>query len=84
MAYRIEFEKRAFKELSKLPKQIQKKIFDAIKSLANDPRPSGCKKLKDRPGYRYRVGNYRVIYLVEDENVRVLVIKVGHRKDVYM
>ena len=58
-------------------------IRAAIDSLADVPRPAGCKKLTDRPAWRIRVRDYRVLYEIDDRVIRVTVIEVGHRRDVY-
>ena len=84
MAYAVEFLKTAEKELAALPKDAQRQIARKIDALRENPRPPGAKLLhaKDRL-YRLRVGDYRVIYSIEDRRLLVLVIKMGHRKDVY-
>jgi len=61
----------------------RKRVVAAIQELADHPRPDGCKKLKARDGYRIRVGDFRVIYTVDDGRVTVVVVKVGARGDVY-
>jgi len=58
-------------------------VRDAIRDLANTPRPAGCKKLSGRSGWRIRVGNYRVIYEIDDNTQTITVMHVGHRRDVY-
>ena len=75
----------ALKELSKLPKVTIKKAEKAIDSLANNPRPIGVKKLKDTKEdlYRVRVGDYRIIYSIEDEIKIIDILRIGHRKDIY-
>ncbi len=83
MAYRIDISTIAKKNLKKLPKQEVKKIIEKIKFLAVDPRPSGCKKMKNRDAYRIREGNYRVIYRIEDDRLLISVINIGHRKEIY-
>ncbi|MCU0468134.1 MAG: type II toxin-antitoxin system RelE/ParE family toxin [Arcicella sp.] len=90
MIYTIEFTSKAQKELGKLPKQILAKVLDKIAELSNDPRPTGHKKLTNFhiPNasdklYRIRIGDYRVIYEIEDEVVTVTIVKVAHRKKVY-
>lgn len=82
--YRIEFLKTAQKELSKLPRDIQKKIALAIDSLKLNPYPNNVKKLKGSEGrFRIRVGDYRIIYKIENKNLIILIVKVGHRRDIY-
>jgi mRNA interferase RelE/StbE len=82
--YRIEVKPAASKELTKLPKQVAQRIADAIDELADNPRPPGCKKLVGTENtYRIRVGDYRVIYDIEDDRLTVWVIRVRHRKDSY-
>lgn len=74
---------------SKLPSQSplkrlsQDRIIAAIRSLAEEPRPSGVKKLTGREAWRIRVGNYRIIYEIHDQALIVLVVSIGHRQDVY-
>lgn len=83
MAYSITILRRAQKELAALPKDEYPRIRDAIRYLGADPKPHGCLKLSGRPGWRIRVGDYRVIYEVDDLQGKVTVVHVGHRKDVY-
>ena len=74
----------ARRELFTLPAKIQVKVADAIRALGADPRPPGCKKLAANGAYyRIRVGDYRVLYEVRDREILVLVIKIGHRREVY-
>ena len=84
MNYRIEIKRGARKCLASMAAPSAARIAATIDALAEDPRPSGCGKLAgtDRL-YRVRVGNYRVVYEVHDDRLLVLVIKVGHRRDVY-
>ena len=81
--YKIEIKKSAAKELSKLPKKELTKIVEKIQSLSDEPRPDGCKKLSGDEKYRIRIGNYRVLYSIEDDILIVYVVKVGHRKEIY-
>ena len=83
--YTIAINPSALKELSKLPKATVKKAEKAIDSLANNPRPIGVKKLKgsDEDLYRIRVGDYRIIYSIEDEIKIIDILKIGHRKEIY-
>ena len=74
---------RAVRELGKLPADERARVRDACHGLADDPRPSGSRKLTGRPGMRIRVGRYRVIYEVDDPAREVTVMHVGHRRDVY-
>lgn len=82
-SYSIEIKKSATKELSKLPKNDLKRIVENIQELSENPRPDGCKKLSGDEKYRIRIGNYRVLYSIEDEILVIYVVKVGHRKDIY-
>ena len=81
--YRIYIKPSAAKELEKVPKKILRKIVGRIKELSINPRPFGCEKLSDEEKYRIRQGNYRIVYSIEDEKLFVIVLKVGHRRDVY-
>lgn len=73
----------AQKQLDKLPNNTATRIEDKMMELGNDPRPSGCKKLKGRDAYRIRIGDYRAIYEIQDNKLIITVITVGHRKDIY-
>lgn len=82
--YRISYKASAAKELRKLDKPNQIRLLNAIEDLATNPRPDGVKKLKGKyTHYRIRVGSYRVIYEISDGELRVLVLRVAHRKDIY-
>ena len=82
--YDLLISQSAEKTLKKLPSKEATKVAIAIKKLAIDPRPQGCRKLYDEADtYRVRVGVYRIIYEVKDRLLRILVLKIGHRKDVY-
>ncbi|WP_289663433.1 type II toxin-antitoxin system RelE family toxin [Flavobacterium panacagri] len=83
MAYRIEFNNKVLKALMKINEPYYSAIKSQIYDLADNPRPVGYKKLKGRPGYRIRVGNYRVIYEIFDDVLLIDVIDLGHRKDIY-
>ena len=85
MRYEIVFTKSALRELVNLPDQEVKRIVDKIDLLADDPRPHGSKKLKglENEFWRIRVGQYRVVYSIEDIIRVVEIIGVGHRKDIY-
>ena len=84
MAYAIEFSPGAEREFRKLAREIQLSLRPRIEALANQPRPTGAKKLKGRDGlWRIRVGDYRIIYEVRDRILVVLVVRVAHRREVY-
>ena len=81
--YSIKIERRARKALAALPERVYQRVMAAIHALADMPRPPGCKKLADQDAYRVRVGDYRVIYEVNDQELRVVVVDVGHRREAY-
>ena len=81
--FRIEIKRSAVKELRKISSADLKRIVAKIGSLAEDPRPADSIKLSADEKYRLRCGDYRILYLIEDQVLIVYVIKVGHRKDVY-
>jgi len=81
--YKIFIKPSAVKELKRLPKKGVQRITATILSLTIEPRPFGCEKLSVQEKYRIRQGNYRIIYAVEDDQLIVNVVKIGHRRDVY-
>lgn len=82
--YRVDFTAAARKEFDKLPKQIAVRLKPAILRLAENPRPPGAKKIVGKKDvYRLRVGDHRVMYEIRDKVLLVLVVKVGHRREVY-
>lgn len=84
MSYSIQFTARAVRDLEDLPKPDQVRIAARIDALAATPRPAGCKKLESKERlYRIRVGDFRVIYRIEDRKLIVLVIRIGNRRDIY-
>ncbi len=83
MAYIVRFEKKAVKALEKMPPQQRLAIIEAATDLGTNPRPHGYKKLKGVNGYRLRVGDYRIIYDVNDKEIRITIVKIGHRKYIY-
>jgi mRNA interferase RelE/StbE len=82
-SYHIELLPAAVRALRKLDPAVRPRIQGAIELLAIDPRPPAARALRGRPGYRVRVGDYRIIYLIEDDVLVVVVVTVGHRSDVY-
>ena len=81
--YQVVIERYAQKQLSKIPPPHFNRIIKAINELSGNSRPPGFKKLTARPGYRIRIGDYRVIYKIEDKILTVFVVDIGHRKDIY-
>ena len=82
MTYEILFSESAFKQLKKLEKSLQKRIISSLERLRFRPE-AHLKKLVGDNGYRLRVGDYRVIVDIEEKKLLVLVIKIGHRKNIY-
>ncbi|MBW4469228.1 MAG: type II toxin-antitoxin system RelE/ParE family toxin [Stenomitos rutilans HA7619-LM2] len=84
MVYRIEFIKRAAKELKALPLDIQLQLKPKIDALAENPRPPGVIKLEGEDNaYRLRVRDYRLVYEIYDDRLVISVVRVGHRREVY-
>lgn len=81
--YSIELVRSIRKDLRRIARKEVPKILKAIQSLADDPRPTSSKKLTNEELYRIRIGNYRLLYEINVERLIVLVVKVGHRNDVY-
>ena len=83
MSYRIELRPAAVRALKKLDPPTRRRIQGAIALLAEDPRPPAARVLRGRPGLRVRVGDYRIVYTVADDVLLIVVVTVGHRRDVY-
>jgi len=83
VSYRIDVRPVARKALRNLPRPVVERIDVAILELAETPRPPGCTKLTNQEAWRIRVGNYRIIYEINDGLLVVTVIEVGHRREVY-
>ncbi len=84
MTYKIEFSAAAAKALRKLPSDEVRKIGQKINRLVENPRPSGVEKLSGSEDiYRIRSGNYRVVYHIQDKILHILILKIGHRREVY-
>lgn len=82
--YQVLLSKAARKQLNTFPVFIHNKIIEDIAALVETPRPAGCKKLKGQKNtWRIRVGDYRIIYEIEDKQLRILVVAIGNRKDIY-
>ena len=83
MSYRVEVIRRARKQLSRLHPESRERIMEAIDALADTPRPRDSRKLQGREGYRIRVGSYRALYRVDEEQREVTVFLIAHRREVY-
>jgi mRNA interferase RelE/StbE len=82
--YKVLIKPSAVKEIEKISRKAdRRRIVEHIAALVNDPRPLGSLKLAGRERYRLRQGPYRIIYSIQDDKFQVIVVKVGHRKDVY-
>jgi mRNA interferase RelE/StbE len=82
--YTVQFKRSAEKDLDALPAEVRGRAVAKTEALADDPRPNGCEKLAGvEDTYRVRVGDYRIVYEVQDAVVTVMIVKVGHRREVY-
>jgi len=82
-AYKIFFKNSVEKDFKVIPKKDLVKILERIDRLSEDPRPPGCEKLSGQRKYRLRQGRYRILYSIQDDELTIWVVKVGHRKDIY-
>ena len=83
MSYTVCIKRSAEKELDRLPIQVYDRIIKQLISLSDNPRPHGVKKLHGREGYRIRVGDYRILYVIDDNEKKVEIVSAAHRKEVY-
>jgi len=83
MAYTVILKRTAEKELARLPATLHRRIVAKLLELENDPRPPGVQKLHGHDGHRIRIGDYRVLYLIEDPRETIQVTAIGHRREVY-
>ena len=84
MLYKVEYTAAARKQLKKLPRDILPRIIHGIEQLPENPRPEGVKKLSGyKDYYRLRVGDYRIVYSIQDEILVIMIIKIAPRKNVY-
>jgi mRNA interferase RelE/StbE len=84
VAYQIEFAPHAYRQFKKLERDTQREILSRIESLGTNPRPTRVRKLASVQNlYRIRTGDYRVVYEIRDRALVVLIVKIGHRRDVY-
>ena len=82
-AYKLFFKKSVQKDFDTIPKKDLKKILNRISTLAENPRPPGCEKLTGQERYRLRQGRYRIVYSIQDDELTIWIVTVGHRKDIY-
>ena len=82
-AYRVYFKASVENDFATIPKKDLKKILKRIDALVENPRPQGCEKLTGQERYRLRQGRYRIVYSIQDDELTVWVVKVGHRKGIY-
>ena len=83
MSWQIEISRDARKELADLQPQMQVRVSKAMLALENNPFPAGCKKLKNRDGFRIRVGDYRVLFFADTKANQIVISAIGHRREVY-
>jgi len=83
VSWQIEISRAARKELAGLHSQMQVRISKAVLALENNPFPAGCKKLKNRDGFRIRVGDYRVLFFADTKAKQIVISAIGHRREVY-
>jgi len=81
--YKLFFKKSVQKDVDTIPKKDLKKILNRVETLAENPRPQGCEKLTGQERYRLRQGRYRIVYSIQDDELTIWIVKVGHRKHIY-
>jgi mRNA interferase RelE/StbE len=81
--YKIYFKASVEKDFKKIPNKDTRKILQRIDLLTVEPRPINCEKLSDQERYRIRQGRYRIIYSIQDNELTIWIVKIGHRKDIY-
>lgn len=81
--YRIELRRRAQRTLDRLPKSDFQSVIEAIKELAQTPRPRGIEKVKSTGLWRIRQGDYRIVYAIDDSQKTVIILRLGHRREIY-
>ena len=83
MAYTVRLKPRAERELDRLPTGLARRIWEKLLELEEAPRPPGCSKLEGSDGYRIRVGDHRVVYLIDDRARTVEIVRIANRREVY-
>lgn len=81
--YSVEIKRSAEREMDRLPATIHERVSGKILALETNPRPAGSRKLRGGEGYRLRVGDYRVLYTIDDQEQRIFVYSVAHRREAY-
>ncbi|MDD4924325.1 MAG: type II toxin-antitoxin system RelE/ParE family toxin [Dehalococcoidales bacterium] len=81
--YRIELRRQAQRSLDKLPKGDFTAITEAVQNLADSPRPKGVEKIKSAGLWRIRYGDYRIVYSIDDDNKIIIILRIGHRREIY-
>ncbi len=81
--YKVYFKESVEKDFRVIPKKDIKRILRRIETLSVEPRPPGCEKLTGQERYRLRQGRYCIVYSIQDEELSVWIVKIGHRKDIY-
>jgi len=82
-SYKVLIKPSAVKEIEGIPQRDRQRIVARIQGLSTNPRPPGCEKLSGQDKFRLRQGSYRIVYSVNDDEFSLLIVKVGHRKEVY-
>jgi mRNA interferase RelE/StbE len=82
MAYPVGVERRAQKVIARLSTEMQDRVEAALQALAEEPRPPGWRRLTNRGGWRIRIGDYRIVYEIDDDQREITVHRVAHRRDV--
>ncbi|MBM3150948.1 MAG: type II toxin-antitoxin system RelE/ParE family toxin [Chloroflexi bacterium] len=83
MTYQVVLQRPAEKELDALESSVHKRIVTRLLALEENPRPAGVKKLLGQESFRLRVGDYRILYIIDDKTKRVVILSFGHRREVY-
>jgi mRNA interferase RelE/StbE len=83
MAYTVRLKPRAERELDRLPVGKARRIWERLLKLEGKPRPAGCAKLEGSDGYRLRIGDHRIVYLIDDGARTIEIIRIAHRREVY-
>jgi mRNA interferase RelE/StbE len=81
--YKIYFRQSVLKDLAKIPKRELQRIINRIEKLTADPRPRGCEKISGQDRFRIRQGSYRIVYSIQDDELTIWIVKIGHRRDIY-